>query len=66
MHQGEDDAEVRSRSGGGDARRSAGHSLKRRAWRRELLGNEIRAVLHAGATEQELQTDAERLLNLAA
>jgi hypothetical protein len=46
--------------------RRPSHADKRRAWRRELLVNEIRAVLRPGATEQELQAAAERLLNLAA
>ena len=39
---------------------------KKGVWRRELLGNEIRAVLRVGVTEQELQAAAERMLNLAA
>jgi DDE superfamily endonuclease len=42
------------------------HADKRRAWRRALLGEEIRAVLRPGVTEQEIQATAERLLNLAA
>ena len=42
------------------------HADKRRAWRRELLSEEIRAVLHPGVTEAEIQAAAERLLNLAA
>jgi hypothetical protein len=46
--------------------RRPSHADKRRAWRRELLGNEIRAVLRPGVTERELQTTAERLLSLAA
>jgi hypothetical protein len=36
------------------------------AWRRELLGEEIRAVLRPGVTEAEIQAAAERLLSLAA
>jgi DDE superfamily endonuclease len=39
---------------------------QRRAWRRELLGEEIRAVLRTGASEREIADAAERLLNLAA
>lgn len=39
---------------------------KRRAWRRELLGEEIRAVLRPGVTEEEIQATTERLLSLAA
>jgi hypothetical protein len=42
------------------------HADKRRAWRRELLGEEIREVLRPGATEAEIQATAERLLSLAA
>jgi hypothetical protein len=46
--------------------RRPSHADKRRAWRRHLLGEEIRAVLHAGVTEAEIQAAAERLLSLAA
>ena len=46
--------------------RRPSHADKRRAWRRELLGEEIRAVLHPGVTEEEIQAAADRLLNLAA
>ena len=42
------------------------HADKRRAWRREMLGEEIRAVLRPGVTEAEIQAAAERLLSLAA
>jgi hypothetical protein len=42
------------------------HADKRRAWRRELLGEEILAVLRPGTTEEEIQATAERLLSLAA
>jgi hypothetical protein len=56
----------RSASPWDDVARRPSHADKRRAWRRELLGNEIRAVLRPGATEQELQAAAERMLNLAA
>ena len=66
---GRDEKELaghRSVSPWDDLARRPSHADKRRAWRRELLGNEIRAVLHAGATEQELQAAAERMLNLAA
>jgi hypothetical protein len=48
------------------ASRRPSHADKRRAWRRELLGEEIRAVLYPGVTEQEIQATADRLLNLAA
>ena len=49
-----------------DEPRRPSHADKRRAWRRELLGDEIRAVLRPGLTEREIQAAAERLLNLAA
>jgi DDE superfamily endonuclease len=58
--------EHRSASPWDDETRRPSHADKRRAWRRELLGSEIRAVLRAGATEPELQAAAERLLDLAA
>ena len=56
----------RSASPWDDPTRRPSHADKRRAWRRELLGEEIRAVLRAGATEREIQDAAERLLSLAA
>jgi DDE superfamily endonuclease len=56
----------RSASPWDDGSRRPSHADKRRAWRRELLGNEIRAVLRPGATEEDLQKAAERLLALAA
>jgi hypothetical protein len=46
--------------------RRPSHADKRRAWRRELLGEEIRAVLRPGVTEEEIQAAADRLLSLAA
>ncbi len=46
--------------------RRPSHADKRRAWRRERLGEEIRAVLRPGVTEEEIQAAAERLLRLAA
>jgi hypothetical protein len=46
--------------------RRPSHADKRRAWRRALLGEEFRAVLRPGATEEEIQLAADRLLNLAA
>ena len=46
--------------------RRPSHADKRRAWRRALLGEEIRAVLRPGVTEAEIQAAAERLLSLAA
>src|SRR5206468_11203791 len=49
-----------------DEPRRPSHADKRRAWRRELLGDEIRAALRPGVSEREIQAAAERLLNLAA
>jgi hypothetical protein len=46
--------------------RRPSHADKRRAWRREMLGEEIRAVLRPGVTEEEIQATAERLPGLAA
>src|SRR5439155_14283174 len=46
--------------------RRPSHADKRRAWRRELLAEEIHAVLRPGVTEREMLAAAERLLNLAA
>jgi DDE superfamily endonuclease len=46
--------------------RRPSHADKRRAWRRELLGQEIHAALRPGATEREIAAAAERLLDLAA
>jgi hypothetical protein len=56
----------RSASPWDKASRRPSHADKRRAWRRELLGEEIRAVLRPGATVAEIQATAERLLSLAA
>jgi hypothetical protein len=65
---GRNDEELvdRSASPWDKASRRPSHADKRRAWRRELLGEEIRAVLRPGATEEEIQAMAERLLSLAA
>ncbi len=56
----------RSASPWDDKPRRPSHADKRRAWRRELLENEIRAALRPRATEREFRTAAERLLDLAA
>lgn len=56
----------RSASPWGDPARRPSHADKRRAWRRELLGEEIRAALRPGVTAAEFQAAAERLLRLAA
>ena len=55
----------RSTSPWDEASRRPSHADKRRAWRRELLGEEIRAVLRPGVTEGEIQAAADRLLSLA-
>jgi hypothetical protein len=54
------------RAVGGPVLRRASHADKRRAWRRALLGEEIRAVLRPRVTEEDIQATAERLLSLAA
>ena len=46
--------------------RRPSHADKRRAWRRALLVEEIRATVRPAATEAEIQAVAERLLSLAA
>jgi hypothetical protein len=56
----------RSMSPWDDDPRRPSHADKRRAWRREMLADEIHAALRRGATEREIQAAAERLLNLAA
>ena len=56
----------RSASPWDDDPRRPSHADKRRAWRRELLGNEIHAALRPGATEREITAATERLLGLVA
>lgn len=56
----------RSASPWDDASRRPSHADKRRALRRDLLGEEIRAVLRPGTSEAEIRAAADRLLNLAA
>jgi hypothetical protein len=56
----------RSASPWDDLARRPSHADKRRAWRRELLAEEIYAALRSGLTEQEMRAAAERLLDLAA
>ncbi len=46
--------------------RRPSHADKRRAWRRELLAEEIDAVVRHGANDESIRDLAERLLNLAA
>ena len=62
----EDELVDRRASPWDDPNRRPSHADKRRAWRRELLAEEIRAVLRPGVTEEEIQAVAERLLSLAA
>jgi hypothetical protein len=65
---GKKDEELVDRSGSpwDSPSRRPSHADKRRAWRRELLGEEIREVLRPGVTEEEIQAAADRLLSLAA
>ncbi len=56
----------RSASPWDEVTRRPSHADKRRAWRRDLITEQIHAVLRPGLTEQEIQTAAERLLDLAA
>lgn len=56
----------RSASPWDDDSRRPSHADKQRAWRRELLAEEIHAVLRPGLTEAETRRAAELLLNLAA
>jgi DDE superfamily endonuclease len=62
----EDELVDRSASPWDSPTRRPSHADKRRAWRRELLGEEIRAVLRPGVTEPEIQAAVNRLLGLAA
>ena len=65
---GREDEELvdRSASPWDSPTRRPSHADKRRAWRRALLGEEIRAALRPGVTEGEIQAAADRLLSLAA
>jgi hypothetical protein len=49
-----------------DPARRPSHADKRRAWRRALLGEELRVALRPGLTEEEIRGTVERLLSLAA
>jgi hypothetical protein len=62
----EDELVDRRASPWDDPDRRPSHADKRRAWRRELLAEEIRAALRPGVTEEEIRAVAERLLALAA
>jgi hypothetical protein len=63
---GEDELVDRQASPWDDPNRRPSHADKRRAWRRQLLADEIRGVLRPGVTEEEIRAVAERLLALAA
>ncbi len=61
----EDELVGRSESPWDNPDRRPSHADKRRAWRRELLVEEIRTVLRSGVSEQKIRDIAERLLALA-
>ncbi len=61
----EDELVDRSESPWDNPDRRPSHADKRRAWRRELLVEEIRTVLRSGVSEQKIRDIAERLLALA-
>jgi hypothetical protein len=61
----EDGLVDRSASPWDDPNRRPSHADKRRAWRRELLGEEIRAVLRAATSEAEREAATERLIHWA-
>ncbi len=56
----------RSASPWDDPSRRPSHADKRRAWRRELMGQEIRAALRTATTAAEIEAAAERLIKWAA
>lgn len=56
----------RSASPWDDGARRPSHADKRRAWRREVLAEQIYTVLRPGLTEVEMRDAADLLLNLAA
>ncbi|VTR95084.1 transposase : Uncharacterized protein OS=Singulisphaera acidiphila (strain ATCC BAA-1392 / DSM 18658 / VKM B-2454 / MOB10) GN=Sinac_2157 PE=4 SV=1: DDE_5 [Gemmata massiliana] len=56
----------RSASPWDDQPRRPSHADKRRAWRRELLANDIDAVLRGGTGNEQIRDLAERLLDLPA
>jgi len=62
------DAELAERSASpwDDASRRPSHADKRRAWRRQLLGEEITTLLRAGPTETEIDAAVQRFLQWAA
>jgi len=50
----DDDLAGRSASPWDDASRRPSHADKRRAWRRQLAGEEIRTLVRAGLTDAEI------------
>lgn len=56
----------RSASPWDDGSRRPSHADKRRAWRREVLAEQIYTVLRPGLTEVEMRDAVDRLLNVAA
>ena len=56
----------RSASPWDDPSRRPSHADKRRAWRRELMGPDIRAALRTATTDAEIEAAAERLIQWAA
>ena len=65
-HRTDEELVDRSDSPWDSSSRRPSHADKRRAWRREMLGEEIRATLRPGVTQEEIQATADRLLSLAA
>jgi hypothetical protein len=63
---GRDDLVDRSASPWDDPHRRPSHADKRRAWRRCLLGEEIRTLLRPDLTQAEIEAVAERLIQNAA
>jgi hypothetical protein len=63
---GEEELVDRQASPWDNPSRRPSHADKRRAWRRELLADEIRGVLRPGVTEEGIRAVAQRLLALAA
>jgi hypothetical protein len=58
----DDDLVDRSASPWDNPHRRPSHADKRRAWRRQLLGEEIRTLLRPGLTEAEIEAAAQRLI----
>ena len=62
----DDELAERSASPWDDASRRPSHADKRRAWRRQLLGEEITTLLRAGPTETQINAAVQRFLQWAA